>query len=127
VGWLLDRLNKKPLPVSPAELERQNRECERILEEARLAKVRREQEREEELAEWRSGYSKYLRSKKWKRTRKKVLERADGMCEYCGKAPAVHVHHVKYPAGHRRGEFKRENYDYLVALCAGCHMKEHHL
>jgi 5-methylcytosine-specific restriction endonuclease McrA len=131
VGWFFNRLGRKPpSPPSPPktllQLEQEKLEQARIDEQIRQSSLKRWQEREASRAEWRSKYSKYLNSPKWKRVRKRVLEKANHTCAYCGR-PAKHVHHRKYPRGHKGGEFKRENYDYLVAICAKCHMKEHHL
>lgn len=113
-----------PTPKTPEELEKE-RQCR---EEAIRLQQQREREREEAreaaLTTWRSKYAGYLRSKKWKRVRAKVLESADHQCNRCGR-PATHVHHRKYPPGHLAGKFTRENYSQLEALCAGCHMNEH--
>ena len=51
--------------------------------------------------------------------RQRILERAEGRCEYCGKFIDYHFHmHEKKPRG-RGGEISMEN---SVALCASCHI-----
>jgi 5-methylcytosine-specific restriction endonuclease McrA len=48
-----------------------------------------------------------------------VIERADGLCEGCRSAEAVHVHHLTYK--HCGNEFLWE----LVAICRECHERVH--
>jgi len=65
-------------------------------------------------------YDKYLRSKHWKNTRKKALERADYQCQLCACKDAVlDVHHNNY-----NNLGKEENKD-LIVLCRPCHRKFH--
>ena len=65
-------------------------------------------------------YSKYLRSKHWKNTRKKALERADFQCQLCACKDAVlEVHHNNYA---NLGAEKNQD---LIALCRPCHRKFH--
>jgi len=56
----------------------------------------------------------------WRATRVRVLARAGGRCEGCGRvAPALDVHHLPYD---RLG---RERLADLKALCDACHLKAH--
>lgn len=64
-------------------------------------------------------YSIYLHSPEWKAKRTKVLERAGGICEGCGDAPAVEVHHLTYERIYNEMLFD------LVAVCRGCHDQLH--
>ena len=60
-------------------------------------------------------YGNYLSSPEWAQKRKKVLERAGGLCEGCRERPATEVHHRSYD--HIGKEFLFE----LVAVCSACH------
>ncbi len=58
--------------------------------------------------------------------RKKVLERANGHCERCGKLPdwrGLACHHIE----HRKmgGSKRLDTEDNLIALCGKCHSAEH--
>jgi 5-methylcytosine-specific restriction endonuclease McrA len=64
-------------------------------------------------------YAEYLASDLWGERRRRVMERAAGLCEGCrSTAPAV-VHHLTYE--HLGNELLFE----LVALCAACHGRCH--
>lgn len=64
-------------------------------------------------------YSEYLKSPEWQERRSLVLKRAKGVCEGCGKAEAVDIHHLSYR--HKGAEFLFE----LAALCKACHELVH--
>ena len=89
-------------PKTPEELERERLEKERRDEESRQQNLRLQQEKEARREEWRSKYNKYLRSDRWKRVRKRVLEEAGHTCAICGQR-ATQVHHRKYTRGHSAG------------------------
>jgi 5-methylcytosine-specific restriction endonuclease McrA len=61
----------------------------------------------------------YLQSPAWKAISKKVLDRANGLCEGCGERTACEVHHVTYK--HVGNEFLFE----LKAVCGPCHDRLH--
>jgi len=65
------------------------------------------------------AYTAYIASPEWKAKRAQVLKRAGGWCEKCGKYKATQVHHKTY-----RNLF-RESLTDLLAVCYGCHQKEH--
>ena len=93
-------------------------------EELRDAHFRRQMEsinqaRATQRSEWFAQHSIYLRSDRWSRTRQKVLERAEGLCEGCRDRAAAHVHHLSY------AHWQRELLYELVALCEPCHDKAH--
>jgi len=67
------------------------------------------------------NYSEYLNSDQWKRKRKLVMERSNGVCEGCGVYKANQVHHLSY---RRLGN---EMLFDLVALCRSCHMAIHNV
>ena len=74
------------------------------------------------LSELKSmDYKLYLQTEEWQRTRLDAIERAHGMCEKCGSADNLQVHHKTYE---RRGEELPED---LIVLCEQCHKKEHGL
>lgn len=60
-----------------------------------------------------------LKSEKWKELRQLVMKRCGGICEGCGKEPAVQVHHATYK--HLGNEFLFE----LLGLCDKCHNRFH--
>lgn len=72
-----------------------------------------------EGAEWWRRYNAYLQTQAWQDRRRKVLKRANGMCEGCADRPAAEVHHLTYD--HVCEEFLFE----LVALCEPCHERIH--
>lgn len=79
----------------------------------------REAKRKAEREEWMRNYSTYLASPQWKALRLKVMKRANGLCEGCGDAPAVQVHHLSYANVGREFLFE------LVAVCVACHERAH--
>jgi len=64
-------------------------------------------------------YDAYRYSPKWMEKRRKVFERANGICEGCREQTATEVHHLTYE--HIYNEFLFE----LVALCRSCHNQVH--
>lgn len=74
---------------------------------------------EEHKEKFWQGYDSYLSSDKWKLKREAVINRANGICEGCGKESASEVHHLSYE--HVGDEFLFE----LVAICAVCHERIH--
>jgi hypothetical protein len=64
-------------------------------------------------------YHKYLQSDEWRAVRARIMKRARGKCEKCGKRPPIQVHHKAYARlGHERD-------DDLIAVCGPCHQSEH--
>jgi hypothetical protein len=74
---------------------------------------------EEGNASHQKEYDAYLASPQWSEKRRKVIERAGGVCEGCRDKPAEDVHHLTYE--HIYNEFLFE----LVALCRSCHERVH--
>ena len=64
-------------------------------------------------------YGAYLSSETWLKKRKKILARANDICEGCGEKVATEVHHISYE--HIGKEFLFE----LVAVCSECHHNIH--
>jgi hypothetical protein len=58
-------------------------------------------------------------SEKWARLRALVIERAGGLCEGCGVAPATQAHHLHYRT------FGNEFLWDLRAVCRACHERVH--
>ena len=67
----------------------------------------------------RLKYAAHLASDYWKAIRKKVLQRARGLCEKCHRFKAVEVHHKTYK------NFGHERMEDLQALCKRCHDRSH--
>lgn len=79
----------------------------------------REDERMAEIDQRRARYHAYLETQEWKSLRNRVLARAQGQCEGCGRWPATEVHHLSYE--HVGDEFLWE----LKAVCRDCHDRLH--
>lgn len=69
--------------------------------------------------DWWKHYNDYLLTPQWLEKKRKVLLRAQGMCEGCRDAEATTVHHTTY--AHVGEEFLFE----LLALCDPCHKRLH--
>lgn len=67
----------------------------------------------------REEYEQYLKSPEWRSVRSRILNRANGKCECCERAPPTEVHHTTYV---RLGN---ELDDDLLAVCAFCHWLIH--
>ncbi|MGD9657382.1 MAG: HNH endonuclease [Methylocystis sp.] len=93
-------------------MEEKNADFRRIAKKHYLLQKKREASNQKE-------YDAYLRTKKWTEKRRKVIERAGGLCEGCRERPPEDVHHLSYD--HICDEFLFE----LVALCRPCHEKIH--
>jgi hypothetical protein len=76
-------------------------------------------EKKKEDAKWWARYEAHLRSSKWKALSRKVILRAQGVCEGCRSRPATQAHHLTYQ---RMGD---EMLFDLVAVCDPCHSKIH--
>jgi hypothetical protein len=75
--------------------------------------------RDEHNERWWAFYEEHLASDYWRDIRRRVMERCAGMCEGCGKRPAIHVHHLTYARlGH-------EMLFDLAAVCVPCHESIH--
>lgn len=79
----------------------------------------RENQVQEQTAEWWRQYDVYLQTTAWRLKRQAVLTRANNWCEGCGKHQATQVHHLTYK--HVFDEFLFE----LVAVCDSCHRRIH--
>jgi hypothetical protein len=65
---------------------------------------------------WSLDYRDYLKSKEWKKIRKRVLESADYLCAGCGGTASA-VHHRDYRPRVLIGEDDAP----LIPLCSECH------
>jgi hypothetical protein len=63
-----------------------------------------------------NDYWKFLSSSAWRKTRRRILARDEGVCVVCG-SDAKEVHHHDYDEATMSGE----NDNSLVSLCEGCH------
>jgi hypothetical protein len=70
-------------------------------------------------AQWWVDYNRYLTTPEWREKRRRVLDRAGGLCEGCGGSKATQVHHTTY--AHTGDEFLWE----LRAVCCECHARVH--
>ena len=57
-----------------------------------------------------------LRGRKWMNIRRRIMARANGICEGCGNALAEQVHHVN-------GDLQDNHPANLRALCRSCHAR----
>lgn len=67
----------------------------------------------------RARYWIYLNSSTWKNKRKRIIERAKGICEECKEDKIHSVHHLTYI-----NIFNEPDED-LIGLCKSCHNKKH--
>tara|TARA_Y100000004_G_scaffold93073_1_gene104281 strand:+ start:102 stop:839 length:738 start_codon:yes stop_codon:yes gene_type:complete len=66
------------------------------------------------------SYKKYLKSDKWHRIRKKVIERDNYTCQCCrDKNCVLQVHHIIYNGAVMNGQSTSQ----LITLCEKCHEK----
>lgn len=63
-----------------------------------------------------TSYLEYLDSQLWRDVRTSLLKNRGWECELCGDE-ATQVHHQHYGVDDLSGN----RFDYLVAICAGCH------
>jgi hypothetical protein len=64
-------------------------------------------------------YKQYLLSEHWLDTKRKAIQRAACLCEWCHEKRPLQVHHLTYAnIGH---EFDED----LIALCQKCHTRIH--
>lgn len=97
------------LPFDKSDL---SAEFRAALESERLDILKRHYELQEEAGG--VAYRRYLKSAEWAEKRRRVLQRAGGLCEGCRENPAKDIHHLTYQ--HVYNEFLFE----LVALCREC-------
>ena len=72
-----------------------------------------------ERADISSEYREYLDSVFWKAKRRKALEKAKFVCELCGSAKNLQVHHISYE------HLGYEPLGDLLVVCKRCHEKLH--
>jgi HNH endonuclease len=78
-----------------------------------------EAQRQRDNEVWWRNYTIYLSSPEWKAKRTLVMRRANHVCEGCGRANAVEIHHLTYQrVGH-------EMLFDLQAVCRPCHQALH--
>ena len=63
----------------------------------------------------------YLDSKAWQKLRKKVFDRDNNECVYCGSMDSLNCHHITYA---RLGNEKLSD---LTTLCRECHGELHEI
>jgi hypothetical protein len=75
---------------------------------------------EEEKAERRAEYRRYLKGRIWQAIRGAALYRAGHKCEWCQGTERLQVHHKKYP-----DVLGTETPEMLQVLCDPCHAERH--
>lgn len=65
---------------------------------------------------------KIRKSIRWQKIRPMAMARFSGLCAYCFKTPAAHVHHIKRLVDHSELAFELSN---LAPLCEKCHKRLH--
>lgn len=78
-----------------------------------------QQQQQSRSDEWWRRYHEHLASAKWQTIRRKVISRANNVCEGCGEGPIHDVHHLTYD--HVCNEFLWE----LRGVCRDCHERFH--
>lgn len=76
---------------------------------------------------YKSKYDKFLHDDRWYAKRRKILDRDNHKCQWCGKTTNLQVHH-KYYNVYPNGKHPKP-WDYpdnaLITLCHDCHVKYH--
>ena len=73
------------------------------------------------------AYGRLLEDPRWKAKRKRILERDNYRCTWCGRAENLQVHHkyyMRYPDGKMAEPWDYPD-DKLVTLCDRCHREWH--
>ena len=97
---------------------------------------RRSSDSENRRNMWFRAYTQFLDSPEWRAMRKRVHERAGGICESCLMRPSDQVHHTAYPKTPPDleltpwrpptiAEFSQQPLWELRAVCYQCHAKHH--
>jgi len=68
---------------------------------------------------WKN-YGEYLKSRKWKKKRERILKMFNYRCFHCLE-PAYFVHHTKY------SDWGKEKLEDLIPVCDKCHKLIHNL
>lgn len=90
-----------------------------ILERLNYTNSELAERRQPQLPAYRT-YEEYLATPEFQAIKAEVWRRCNGMCERCGKRPAVDPHHLRYP---KWGTVDvPEN---ITALCRQCHCEAH--
>lgn len=95
---------------------------EELLEEYRFVEAQAlltDKEMHPTREQWWEAYRQYLTTPIWREKRRRVIQRAGGICEGCGSARATQVHHLTYKRVGREMLFD------LVAICEDCHHSLH--
>jgi 5-methylcytosine-specific restriction endonuclease McrA len=61
-----------------------------------------------------------LRPEEYGELKTRVLDRDGWKCQSCGSAMNLEIHHLV-----RRSQLGSDEFDNLIALCAGCHRRHH--
>lgn len=70
---------------------------------------------------WRTeDDKKFMKSAEWKKIRKRILERDDSTCRYCGIKRTTHMQ-----INHIDGNPKNHSDDNLEVICSSCHKITH--
>lgn len=76
---------------------------------------------------YKSKYDKLLHDDRWYAKRRKILDRDNHKCQWCGKTTNLQVHHKYYnvyPNGPKVNPWDYPD-DALMVLCDDCHVKYH--
>lgn len=72
------------------------------------------------LFTFRTNKTAYLKSPEWEKQRLQTLFKANYMCQSCGSADPLQVHHLR-----DYDRLGKERPNSLVALCGPCHEHQH--
>lgn len=84
-----------------------------------LSKIKVTKRKKGYYSERRKKYNDYLKSAKWRKLRKEIIEARGGKCERCASKIILQLHHKTY-----KNIFNEKPED-LEVLCRKCHKKEH--
>jgi len=61
-----------------------------------------------------------LDRERYRRLKKKILERDGWRCQHCGRRDQLQIHHII-----RRSQLGADGEENLIVLCSGCHRSLH--
>lgn len=76
---------------------------------------------------YKSKYDRLLHDNRWYAKRRKILDRENHKCQWCGKTTNLQVHHKYYNKYPNEKMVMPWDYpdDALMVLCDDCHVKYH--
>lgn len=73
------------------------------------------------------SYGELLWDERWREKRKRIINRDNGRCIFCGSSEDLVVHHRQYHVTEEGKKYVPWSYDdkYLITVCKKCHQAGH--